>query len=112
MFVYIRTPGTCIITATLEEPKTIWQSVREGIVGAWTADRHDDQRIFDQGPAANRLYGGRMNDARRREAVMVTKDAMAILHKALDTMPAETDEEEDPKGISLQFLKSARIFSL
>ena len=44
-----------------------------------------------------------MNDARRHEASMVTREAMSKLHKALESMPAETDEEQDPTGLKSKF---------
>ena len=91
-----------ILVATSIEPTSNWQTMRENIYGKWNEARHDE-RIFEQGPAAHRLYGGRMNDARRQEAVMITRDAMAKLHKALDTMPAEADEETDPTGLKSKY---------
>ena len=59
--------------------------------------------LYEQGPAAERLYGGRMNEARWKKASMVTKDTIANLNKALDSMPAETDEEQDPIGLKSKF---------
>ena len=89
-------------SAAKEEEKTAWQKMREGINTAWSAFRQDDA-LLEQGPAAQRLYGGRMNDARRQEASMVTREAMSKLHKALESMPAETDEEQDPIGLKSKY---------
>merc|ERR1712088_230018 len=47
--------------------------------------------------------GGRMYEARKQEAVTVTREAMQRLHKALETMPKETDEEEAPNGIRSKY---------
>lgn len=79
-----------------------WAKAKDHIYDTWKAFRNEDHHL-EQGPAANRLYGGRMNDARRQVASMVTQDAMAKLHKALETMPAETDEEEQPLGLRSKF---------
>ena len=79
-----------------------WQEARQGIYNSWT-NSFADENMLAQGPAANRLYGGRMNDARRDKVVTVTSEAMAGLKKALDTMPAETDEEEQPKGLKNKY---------
>ena len=59
--------------------------MREGINNAWSNFRQD-AGLLEQGPAAQRLYGGRMDDARRKEASMVTREAMSKLHKALGTI--------------------------
>ena len=68
----------------------------------WSAFRQD-VGLLEQGPAAQRLYGGRMDDARRKQASSVTRDTIANLTKALKSMPAETDEEEDPIGLKSKF---------
>ena len=81
---------------------TGWQKMREGINNAWSNFRQD-AGLLEQGPAAQRLYGGRMDDARRKEASMVTREAMSKLHKALESMPAETDEEQDPNGLKSKY---------
>ena len=90
------------ISAAKEEPLTGWQKMREGINNAWSNFRQDEG-LLEQGPAAQRLYGGRMDDARRKEASMVTREAMSKLHKALESMPAETDEEQDPNGLKSKY---------
>ena len=68
----------------------------------WSGANHG-AGLLDGGPAAHRLYGGRMNEARQQEAVTVTREAMQRLHKALETMPKETDEEEAPHGIRSKY---------
>ena len=54
-------------------------------------------RQFEQGQG--NLYGGRMTADRRQEVRVVTHSAMESIHKALETMPAEGDMEEQPKGL-------------
>ena len=44
-----------------------------------------------------------MASLRAVNAITVTTEAMAGLKKALDTMPAETDEEEQPKGLKSKY---------
>ena len=74
---------------------------------AWMAQRdnlglmsNDEMlRMFQENPAQERLYGGRMNKQQREEAKSVTVEAMAKIHKSLETMPAEGDEEEQPNGL-------------
>ena len=39
-----------------------------------------------------------MNEFRREEARTVTREAMEKLHKALETMPTESDEVDAPVG--------------
>lgn len=80
-----------------------WQNTKDAIYKTWNANRVDGD-VLEQGPAAHRLYGGRMNDARRQEASLVTKDAMAKLHKALETMPAEADEETAPENLRSKYV--------
>ena len=63
--------------------------------------------MFQANPAQERLYGGKMNKQQREEAKSVTVEAMAKIHKSLETMPAEGDEEEQP--ISLR--ASISLFS-
>lgn len=76
------------------QSNTLWQKFRQGLSSVAAFGKTDE--LMAQGPAEHRLYGGRMNEARRIEAVTVTQDALAKLHKSLETMPAEVDEEEDP----------------
>ena len=74
---------------------------------AWTAQRnnlgmlHSEEmlKMFQQFPAQDKLYGGRMNQQQRQEARSVTVDAMAKIHKSLETMPAEGDEEFQPVAL-------------
>jgi len=56
-------------------------------------------RMFQEDPSKNQLYGGRMNVHQRQEAKTVTVDAMSRMHKALDTMPLEGNEVEQPRGL-------------
>ena len=63
-----------------------WNSARQNVFNSWSGF-HQDNRLLDQGPAAQRLYGGRMNEARILEARTVTSEAMKKLHQALETMP-------------------------
>ena len=56
-------------------------------------------RLFAGDAAHNQLYGGRMTVGRQREVKSVTHEAMEKLHKSLETMPAEADLEDQPKGI-------------
>ena len=49
------------------------------------------------------IFLGRMNDFRREEARTVTREAMEKLHKALETMPTESDEVDAPVGKLLSF---------
>ena len=53
-------------------------------------------KMFEAAPAQDRLYGGRMNNFQRQEAKTITVDAMAKIHKSLETMPLEGNEEEQP----------------
>jgi transcription termination factor 2 len=85
------------------KPNTKWQQMREGLPRIWGGQQNDDRLFAAQGPADQRLYGGRMNETRRMEAVTVTQDAMKRLHKALESMPAEADEEEDPRGLKSKY---------
>ena len=79
-----------------------WNSARDNVFNMWSGANHD-AALLAGGPAAHRLYGGRMNEARKQEAVTVTREAMQRLHKALETMPKETDEEEAPNGIRSKY---------
>jgi len=56
-------------------------------------------RMFQEDPSKNRLYGGRMNTHQRQEARSITVDAMAKIHKQLETMPLEANEVEQPDGL-------------
>merc|ERR1719158_275866 len=56
-------------------------------------------RMFQEDPSQNRLYGGRMNTHQRQEAKSITVDAMAKIHKQLETMPLEANEVEQPGGL-------------
>ena len=56
-------------------------------------------RMFQEDPSKNRLYGGRMNTHQRQEARSITVDAMAKIHKQLETMPLEANEVEQPGGL-------------
>jgi len=62
-------------------------------------DTNEMMKMFQDAPAQDRLYGGRMNNFQRQEAKSVTVDAMAKIHKSLETMPAEGDEEEQPESL-------------
>ena len=59
----------------------------------------DLSKMLQDAPAQDRLYGGRMNNFQRQEARSVTVDAMAKIHKSLETMPAEGDEVEQPESL-------------
>ena len=97
-------PGsqTSVVSTIFKGIQSSWQEARQGIYNSWT-NSFADENMLAQGPAANRLYGGRMNEARRVNAISVTAQAMEGLKKALDTMPAETDEEEQPKGLKSKY---------
>ena len=56
-------------------------------------------RQFTEQPGDANLLGGRMTAARKQEVRTVTHEAMASIHAALETMPAEADEEEQPAGL-------------
>jgi len=62
-------------------------------------DTNEMMKMFQEAPAQDRLYGGRMNNFQRQEARSVTVDAMAKIHKSLETMPAEGDEETQPESL-------------
>ena len=95
-------PKLGALAGALQSVQSSWQQARQGIYNSWT-NSFADENMLAQGPAANRLYGGRMNEARRVNAISVTAQAMEGLKKALDTMPAETDEEEQPKGLKSKY---------
>merc|ERR1719400_2799217 len=59
-------------------------------------DTNELLKMFEAAPAQDRLYGGRMNNFQRQEAKTITVDAMAKIHKSLETMPLEGNEEEQP----------------
>lgn len=52
-------------------------------------------------PSHNRLFGGQMNDARWREARVMALEAIERLHQCLGSMPPESEETEDPKGLTI-----------
>ena len=54
-------------------------------------------KMFQEAPAQDRLYGGRMNNFQRQEAKSITVEAMTKIHKSLETMPHEGDEEDQPQ---------------
>ena len=56
-------------------------------------------KMFQDAPGQDNLYGGRMNNFQRQEAKSVTVEAMAKIHKSLDTMPAEGDEVGQPESL-------------
>ena len=56
-------------------------------------------RQFTEQPGDANLLGGRMTTARKQEVRTVTQEAMGAIHAALDTMPAEADEEEQPAAL-------------
>uniref|UniRef100_A0A0K2SVL4 Transcription termination factor 2 n=1 Tax=Lepeophtheirus salmonis TaxID=72036 RepID=A0A0K2SVL4_LEPSM len=84
------------------EEKSAWQKIRENGLDLMNNVTHSQ---WAQGPADNQLYGGRMNQARKLEAISVTREAIKKLHDSLEKMPVDTDIEEDPlllkKSISL-----------
>ena len=86
--------------------------MREGINNAWSNFRQDEG-LLEQGPAAQRLYGGRMDDARRKEASMVTREAMSKLHKALGTIHVLRKRLNSTKlnWTSKMFTKTGLFFS-
>ena len=45
-----------------------WQKAREGVFSSWTSSF--DNKMLEQGPAANRLYGGRMNENRHQQVCL------------------------------------------
>jgi len=73
-----------------------YQSLKESLFKGSGASYNDLNQVFGTGPQQH-LYGGRMTNSRQREARSVTHEAMEKLHKALETMPAEGDMEEQPK---------------
>ena len=56
-------------------------------------------KMFQDAPAQDNLYGGRMNNFQRQEAKSVTVEAVTKIHKSLDTMPAEGDEVSQPESL-------------
>jgi len=72
-----------------------WQAMKQNFTGQTPAEL---QRMLATGPGQS-LYGGRMTDSRYREVKTVTHDAMARLHKSLETMPSEGDQEDQPRAL-------------
>ena len=56
-------------------------------------------KMFQDAPAQDKLYGGRMNNFQRQEAKSVTVEAMGKIKESLDTMPAEGDEVSQPESL-------------
>jgi len=80
------------------EPKTnsAWAQQRNKI-GMMSSE--EMLKMFQEDPTQDKLYGGRMNQQQRQEAKSVTVEAMTKIHKSLETMPAEGDEEDQPLGL-------------
>jgi len=83
-----------------------WQEFRAGIGGEngvggvdGASGASQDPRLLAQGPVANPLYGGRMNDARRNEVISSIGRRIELIKKSNESRPNEADEEEDPKGL-------------
>jgi hypothetical protein len=75
-----------------------WQKMREDW-GATNGANATNSNLWAEGPAAHNLYGGKMTHHRRHEVVTVTQAALKKFSDAMKSMPAEADEEEDPKGL-------------
>ena len=75
---------------------TAWANM-QGNLGKISGDQM--LKMFQDAPAQDNLYGGRMNNFQRQEAKSVTVEAMAKIHKSLDTMPAEGDEVSQPESL-------------
>jgi len=81
------------------ESNAKWQEFRAGIqtgFGALGGGAANQERLLAQGPVANPLYGGRMNDARRNEVVSSIGRRIELIKKSNETRPNEADEESDP----------------
>ncbi len=75
-----------------------WQKLREEW-GASNTAATGKANLWAEGPASHHLYGGRMNQQRRHEAVTVTQAALKKFSDAMKSMPSEADEESDPKAL-------------
>eukprot|EP00092_Neocalanus_flemingeri_P036978 GFUD01040257.1.p1 GENE.GFUD01040257.1~~GFUD01040257.1.p1 ORF type:complete len:1284 (-),score=419.89 GFUD01040257.1:168-4019(-) len=87
---------TAEATAAPVTTNSAWATQRNTL-GLMSTD--EMMKMFQEAPAQDRLYGGRMNTQQRQEAKSVTVEAMTKIHKSLETMPAEGDEEEQPVGL-------------
>ena len=54
---------------------------------------------FFAGPAAQPLYGGRMNDMRLNEVISAIGRRIESIKKSNDSRPNEADEETDPYSL-------------
>ncbi|XP_071090765.1 transcription termination factor 2-like [Haliotis cracherodii] len=65
---------------------------------------HVLQQMYATNPQAMQLYGGRMTGARLREVSSITKEALEKLHKQLESCPSESEELEDPRGLTVPLM--------
>ncbi|CAG0915009.1 unnamed protein product [Notodromas monacha] len=67
------------------------------------------EHMFAADPAKNKLFGGRMNEARHLEARTVTHESLHGLHESLKSMPAEKAADfEDPRRIRVPLMPHQR----
>ena len=79
--------------ATVLQTNRGWAQQRNNLGNVKTDEL---MKMFQEAPAQDKLYGGRMNTFQRQEAKSITVEAMTKIHKSLETMPLEGNEEEQP----------------